>query len=234
MHHEQLRHAALLLLVVILSSCGQATSGDEGPDAAPTSLDPASTGAQSQASESLVKVAPDDPQLWEALGERPLELPSLTPGEPCPWQPPDRVIPELPEYSTPVLGADPIYLLWTWGDDRLPFKNSLVEPKLEGINLLMIWAVAPEYDGPFLVRARRLDELADVPFYSIYDSGPQTDLLGELRVGQDGIETYVTETGSGWRKMPTGMLIRSPGCYALQVDGLAFSNVIIIEAVHAE
>jgi hypothetical protein len=33
---------------------------------------------------------------------------------------------------------------------------------------------------------------------------------------------------NGWRVWPGVILVRTPGCYAIQVDGLKFSSVIVI------
>jgi len=35
----------------------------------------------------------------------------------------------------------------------------------------------------------------------------------------------------GWRTYPGGTWVMSPGCYAWQVDGLTFSEEIVIKAV---
>jgi hypothetical protein len=32
----------------------------------------------------------------------------------------------------------------------------------------------------------------------------------------------------GWREFPYFTFVRSPGCYAWQVDGLSFSEVIVV------
>jgi hypothetical protein len=33
---------------------------------------------------------------------------------------------------------------------------------------------------------------------------------------------------NGWRAWPSLLLVRTAGCYGLQVDGMSFSNVIVI------
>jgi hypothetical protein len=35
----------------------------------------------------------------------------------------------------------------------------------------------------------------------------------------------------GYREEPGGTYVRAPGCYAWQVDGLTFSEVIVVRAV---
>ena len=39
------------------------------------------------------------------------------------------------------------------------------------------------------------------------------------------------EHGQGWREAPGGLWVTTPGCYAWQVDGLTFSEVIMVQAV---
>lgn len=40
-----------------------------------------------------------------------------------------------------------------------------------------------------------------------------------------------TLSGYGYRTVPVGTWIRSPGCYAWQVDGGGFSETIVIDAL---
>ena len=35
----------------------------------------------------------------------------------------------------------------------------------------------------------------------------------------------------GWREAPGGLWVQAPGCYAWQVDGLTFSETIVVRAV---
>lgn len=83
-----------------------------------------------------------------------------------------------------------------------------------------LWFSEPSYQGPFLVRIRRVDGagpaglLEDPTLTSFYvPPGPTTS-------GTDG---YREVTGATW--------VKTPGCIAWQVDGLTFSNVIIVRAV---
>ncbi len=38
-----------------------------------------------------------------------------------------------------------------------------------------------------------------------------------------------TQRHGGWREAPGGLWVRTPGCYAWQVDGLSFSEIITLE-----
>jgi len=75
----------------------------------------------------------------------------------------------------------------------------------------------PGYQGPFLVRARRLD-------------GP-----GPIRLGGSPAETgpLLVPSGptangsSGWREVPYFTFVKAPGCYGWQIDGRMFSEAIV-------
>jgi hypothetical protein len=84
-------------------------------------------------------------------------------------------------------------------------------------NLKTHFFSVPAYQGPFLVRAKRLD-------------GP-----GPIRLGGEPAQTapLVVPRGqtpngtNGWREIPYFTFVKAPGCYGWQVDGLTFSEVIV-------
>jgi hypothetical protein len=77
---------------------------------------------------------------------------------------------------------------------------------------------SPKYQGAFLVRTKRLDR-----------SGP-------VAVGASPTEATSLQVPSGpaanglagWREFPYSTFVKSPGCYAWQVDGVSFSEVIVV------
>ena len=84
----------------------------------------------------------------------------------------------------------------------------------------MMWAATPDYHGPVLIRGRQLD-------------GPHKIVMG---VGPDMVDPQLgpgaTLNGpDGWREWPGGTYLRTPGCYAWQIDGADFSDVVIFEAI---
>jgi hypothetical protein len=81
-----------------------------------------------------------------------------------------------------------------------------------------LWAVSRVYSGPVLIRARQVDGSRPVRF--AIDGGTA---LAEL--------TFSAERRPHWRFGVSDTLLRSPGCYAFQVDGSTFSDVIVFEAV---
>jgi hypothetical protein len=92
-----------------------------------------------------------------------------------------------------------------------------------------LWFSVPAYQGPFVIRAERLDK------------------QGPIRLGGSGLlptsaSPLVVPAGptlnswNGWRTVPSGTWAKSPGCYAWQVDGRTFSETIVVRAawLHSE
>jgi hypothetical protein len=85
------------------------------------------------------------------------------------------------------------------------------------------WSAAAGYQGPVLIRGRELGGSGAVGF-------------GEGRTPYD--ELQLLESGQGAPSVPGGgrawlsfTRVRSPGCYAYQVDGTSFSSVIAFRVV---
>jgi len=85
------------------------------------------------------------------------------------------------------------------------------------------------YRGPVLVRAARIDAQGTIALAKVH-----SDHLQELR--------YATGFSNGYRDRSYGMngsyrflaattLLRTPGCYAFQVDGTTFSAVIVMRVI---
>jgi len=149
---------------------------------------------------------------------RPLDLPSLGPDEPCPRTPGGRPNPDVGI----ALGSGPAYPVL--GLEKAP-------PSPKGVVQLYdnerregrywhktLWAVDPEYDGRVLIRGRGLD--------------PPRDLLFDVDARElEELEFRAQETDS-WRYGPSVTILPGPGCYAYQLDGADFSEVIVFKAVH--
>jgi len=144
----------------------------------------------------------------------PLHLPTLAPGEPCPvsqWHP-----------STGPFGAGlgtgPAQPVGFKSDSSLDFvfgDPNLTPPPWRGQKVL--WARAPSYRGPLLIRGHQLDGTWWVGF----EYGQP---LQELQIRP------LPASVKGWQGLPTATRIRSAGCYAYQVDGTTFSRVIVFRA----
>jgi hypothetical protein len=77
-----------------------------------------------------------------------------------------------------------------------------------------LWAFAPRYQGPLLIRGRRLDTVGGVRFVL---GGPP---IAEMRVPP-------TASGRRWRYLPSIALFAAEGCYGFQIDGRGFSEKIV-------
>jgi hypothetical protein len=149
---------------------------------------------------------------WDAL-RRPLQIPALTSGAPCPVSPAATVTAAF----GPALGPGPVYPIYG-ADDLFAGEQTLFPAPWLGRKVL--WIAAPTYTGPVLVRGRQLDGPNEVRF----GSGPAP--VAELQ-----LETAAA-SGSAppWRDWPGYTRVRAPGCYAYQVDGSSFSTVIVFQA----
>jgi hypothetical protein len=158
---------------------------------------------------------------WSGLVARPLHVPTLAPGSACPAAMPHGTLrdqgglalPAAPAFGPgpayPTLGVDSGTALLSYRVGFSPFEG------WEGTKIL--WTV-PSYNGPYVVRGRRLDgNLDELKF----DQGPSwsNKLHGELRL-----------VGPYPDLNPAATFLRAPGCYAYQVDGRGFSYLIVFEA----
>ena len=149
---------------------------------------------------------------WDAL-RRPLQIPALAPGAPCPASPAATVAAAF----GPALGPGPVYPIY--GADDL-FTGGQAPFPAPWLGRKVLWIAAPAYTGPVLVRGRQLDGKDEVRF----GTGPAPGVELQLDTA--------TNNGSAppWRDWPSYTRVRAPGCYAYQVDGSGFSTVIVFPA----
>jgi hypothetical protein len=155
---------------------------------------------------------------WKSL-HRPLHVPRIAPGAPCPVT--TRTIdfgrwgigvgfgrgPAAPvgmnENGRPVLRyQDPI------SPQSLFYGSAWFGNKV-------LWAVTPSYLGPVLIRGRQLDG----PNLLRFDDGMLPPREIRLRPG-----------GTPITNRPSYTRVRAPGCYGYQIDGTSFSRAIVFEA----
>jgi hypothetical protein len=198
------RSIALLLSVTV----GIAACSHDGQDEAGETTQPRITSEPTNAERDAA-----EPDL-----RRPLRLPQLGSEEPCPRTPGGRPNPDIGI----ALGSGPVYPV-------LGF--SAPPPAAKGVALLddydlrrgaywhkTLWAVDPRYDGPVLIRGRRIDALQELGF------GYDNRQLEELELP--------AQESDSWRYGPSETIVPGPGCYAFQVDGATFSEVIVFRAAH--
>lgn len=126
------------------------------------------------------------------------------------------------------LGSGPVRVLLADAGNVLSGRVDLgTRSALGWFALQTLWFAMPRYSGPFVVRGSRLGKRAPIevrPGGSGLSAG-----TGPLTVGRGN----TLNTQDGYRTVPGSTWIRSPGCYAWQVDGRGFSEVIVVDAVTA-
>lgn len=186
-----------------------------------------------------------------SLLSRPLHVPSLGPGGRCPVSSGEAVSSSF--FVGDALGHGPVRVLLGDEGDILRGRVALSMPPASGwYGIQTLWFAMPRYDGPFVVRGARLGKRGPIevqPGENGYDAG-QVPGSGPLVVARGPTSnTFYTTwraahvrdavtgrmvtvlTGGGYRTVPGSTWIRSPGCYAWQVDGRGFSETIVMDAV---
>jgi hypothetical protein len=168
---------------------------------------------------------------WEGLGRRPMNVPALAPGKPCPTSSPSGDLARIGTQGAirgPAWGSGPAYP-WGLGNEGgrpvLRFEYP-PRPKLWAESgwggTKVLWVIAASYHGPVLVRGRQLDGPNELRF----ENG-RPGFTDEKRLNPDwSLRLTGPETGAN----PATTRLRAPGCYAYQVDGRRFSYLIVFEA----
>ena len=153
---------------------------------------------------------------------RPLHLPKLAPGAPCPVSGVDHRIPwrRANIFGGSGIGRGPVYpglgsssgLLWATRDEQYggPWYGEKV-----------FWYVLPSYRGPILIRGRQLDG----PEVMRFNEGKLPK--PELRIAP-GETVFWSGQPAGSRGVPSGVRVIAPGCYAFQIDGTSFSRIVVV------
>jgi hypothetical protein len=147
---------------------------------------------------------------------RELHLPRLSPGDECPRTPGGYRAPKV----AITLGDGPAYPV---------LGLSVPPPRPAGVASLRddirrggwywhktLWAVDKRYRGPLLIRGARIDRPGAMRFGIDHGALRELELPAEQQVR--------------WRYGVSSTLLRGPGCYAFQVDGTSFSDVIVFAA----
>jgi hypothetical protein len=99
------------------------------------------------------------------------------------------------------------------------------------------WAADPSYSGPIRIRGGRVDGngqlLLDAP-ENYWHGAPVKTVEGtHLYPELDLLESHsiFPNVPQGWRMWPSGAYVDSPGCYAWQVDGVGFSELITFHSL---
>ncbi len=176
--------------------------------AAPTTTSPTSATKSPIATGSSVSVA--------AL-HRPLRLPTIRPGQPCPvtlsQHQPD------PDLGV-VQGTGPAGPVGISARGALQYEapaqsDALTDKSWGAVKVL--WAVDSAVNGPVLVRGRQLD-------------GPNGLRFNDPAVAEMLLAVTKDAFPGGWRDYPGYARLQAPGCYAYQVDAPSGSTVIVFRA----
>jgi hypothetical protein len=151
---------------------------------------------------------------------RPLHFPALRTDQRCPASPGRPV--STTDFGGIALGNGPVRVVVADAGDLRHGVAVLINPTSAPpwLGLKTLWFSMPAYQGPFVIRAKRL-------------GAPGPVALG----GQPATAPLVVPPGptlngtGGWREAPGALWVKTPGCYAWQVDGLTFSELIIVQAV---
>jgi hypothetical protein len=155
------------------------------------------------------------------LTVRPLRLPTVPAGAPCPTTQPRAW--SGPGVAAAVLGDGPLYPVADYfqgGPAVLALRDQDRRP--DGMYEVKVRWIGAGYTGPVLVRAARIDgagprepATASVTF----------SYFGERRDGG-----YYAELSWPDSDIPAATSVGGPGCYAYQVDGTTFSTIIVFRA----
>jgi len=161
------------------------------------------------------------PQTPASLLTRPLHYPSLGPGRSCPAS---TATTFHTFFNGIALGSGPVRVLLADTGDISRGRVDLY-PEVHGWSgLQTLWFAMPGYNGPFVVRAKSLSGTSPIEVQS--SGGGLAPGSGPLVV--PGGPTL--NTRDGYRTVPGATYVTSPGCYAWQVDGGNFSEIIVVDA----
>jgi len=156
--------------------------------------------------------ADPDAATWALLAARPLQLPTLAPGMPCPRSTGATVNTNV----GPALGQGPIYPVGLGTDGVLHFGGV---PRGGWYYAKVLWVAGPAYtDRHALIRGHQIDGPNDLRFEDGADPADELRFEG-------------ADLGQGWRHQPSYTRVSGAGCYAYQVDGIGLTELIVFEAV---
>ena len=233
---------ALLLILTACSVVARPAAPAPAPAAAPatqllataTAVAPSAAAMRARLEQECRRYGNcDDPSHWDAivlaLEQRPLQLPAMEKAAACP----EPFIRSVAGYDFQVIGEGPVYSLFYL---KAIGVNGNVAVAKDGWHWnKVVWARDPQYTGPIVIRGRQLDGPATLRFQWKRDGDPAPELAhASLHVPPYAPGISRLTDGSGrWEEMMTWVVVRAPGCYGVQIDGVGFSAIIVF-AVRAE
>ena len=169
----------------------------------------------------------DGPTHWDAvvlaLEQRPLQLSAMEADAACP----EPVIRSVAGHDFQVIGEGPVYSLFYLR--AIGVNGNVAVAKDDWHWNKVVWARDPRYRGPVVIRGRQLDGPATLRFQWMRDGDPSPELAhASLHVPpySPGI-SRLTDGSGQWEEMLTWVVVRAPGCYGVQIDGVDFSSAIV-------
>lgn len=167
----------------------------------------------------------------QRLYRRPLKLPTLHRGQPCPVSKGSRdTVPHVGYiFCSECLffGRGPAYfalvpLFLAHPDDNVAEMNldNVFYRDGDAYSAKTPFVTRVDYTGPVLARGQRLEGKGKLKFH--FDSGSTRDLQLKAPVSVD---------QSLWSFWPTSLVIPGPGCYGLQIDTAQGTDVVIFDAI---
>jgi hypothetical protein len=194
------------VLAVLAACTGSAGSPPASPSGTPTS-----PGRPSATAREPAQVA--------ALLARAIRLPSLAAGATCPRGPLTSRSPFVQPADAAGFGTAPLYPIGMYMNYDATLHLRDTTPSPDGLyEVKVVWANVP-YQGPVVVRVGRLD-------------GPGRGLV-RIHDNPDASagDAVTFPLNGGVGDWPSSTFVSGPGCYAYQIDGAAFTEVVVFSVV---
>jgi hypothetical protein len=160
----------------------------------------------------------------QELLSRPLALPTVSAGAPCPTSPITRISPGPGSGFTGSVRAQVAGGTYLWQGARVSLTG-LSRTSGGWYAIKDIWIVDGSYEGPVLIRGGQAN--GEEPIELAWN--PTTPMQDALLI-DPGSPSLQTSSTTGSRTVPTETYVRGPGCYAYQLDGVGFTRFIVFEA----
>jgi hypothetical protein len=160
---------------------------------------------------------------WDDL-RRPLVLPSVPPGGDCPVK---AIAQHTPQYGKGA-GDGPFYVTMAYDGPDATMTYTLGNAWVgDWGGEKTLWYADPTYQGRALIRGRRIDGTGEVRFDYAEGKSLQPEALFDTRLSRQPNGQWPSWIGA------TRLRVDSPGCYAFQVDGDIFTEVVVFRAIHS-
>lgn len=209
------------LTFVLLSACSGTNMSVPSPS--PTHAVPSATPIVTTTPPIMVSEPASDGPAWDDL-RRPLVLPSIPPGGDCPVR---GIAQHTPQYGKGA-GEGPFFVTMAYDGSNATMTYTLGDAWVgDWGGQKTLWYADPAYQGRALIRGRRIDGPGEVRFDYVQGASLAAELRVDTREARQPNGQWPSWIGA------TRLRLDSPGCYAFQVDGDTFTEVIVFRAIHS-